>query len=72
MANSLAGKMIQFHAERIFKGNPVIGIVTQEDEEWIVVTLNHDIEGMVNSWEAGETKQFRKILISNIKTLTTK
>lgn len=58
------GAKIHFHAHRIFKGNPVKGILQSQDDEWIEVTLLNDIEGMVNNWYAGETKQFRKTLIT--------
>lgn len=57
------GQTIKFHAHRIIKGNPIVGELLGQDEEWIEVRLHHDIEGMVNSWEVGETKPFRKILI---------
>lgn len=64
------GDAIQFQASRIMFGNPVKGTFISEDDEWITVTLHHYIEGMVNSWEAGEEKQFRKTLIGPITTLT--
>jgi hypothetical protein len=63
------GQTIQFHAVRIFKGNPIQGVLQWQDEEWIDVTLLNDIEGMVTSWEAGENKKFRKELIKFEKIL---
>lgn len=63
------GQIIQFHSNRILHGNPVKGTVVSEDDEWITITLDHYIEGMVNSWEAGEEKQFRKTLIGPITVL---
>lgn len=60
------GKIIQFHAERIRKGNPVKGVLKSVSDEWIEVELLKDIHGMANSWWKGELKSFRKILIHNV------
>lgn len=63
------GQSIEFHASRIFKGNPVKGVLQNQDDEWITVTLLNDCEGMVNYWLAGEEKQFRKSLLTFKKIL---
>ena len=61
------GDNIIFTAHRIFNGNPVEGKLVSEDGEWIGVELSHSIEGMNAVWDKGETKRFRKSLISNPK-----
>lgn len=58
------GKHVEFHASRIFKGNPIKGVVTSISDEWIEVELAHTCEGMVNIWPAGSLKEFRISLIS--------
>lgn len=63
VSSSALGKRVQFSAARIRKGNPVRGLVTSEDDEWIEVELEHKIEGLATVWEAGERKTFRKTLI---------
>lgn len=57
------GKKIEFHASRIFKGNPVKGTLVWFDEEWFAVKLDHYIEGMSEGWDKGEEKTFRKSLV---------
>jgi hypothetical protein len=56
-------KVIEFHASRIIKGNPVKGVFIFQDEEWLTVRLLKNIEGMANVWKKGEEKTFRKSLI---------
>jgi hypothetical protein len=60
---------VQFNAQRIYKGNPVKGIVVSEDEEWVTIKLDHDLEGQANVWHEGEEKKFRKSFLSDIKIL---
>lgn len=64
------GDTIEFNYSRIMKGNPVSGIVTDLDDEWIVLKLFKYIEGIRSTWEKGEEKLFRKSLIyGSIKKL---
>lgn len=63
VSGSAIGKTVEFHASRIMKGNPVRGIVTAKDDEWMEVELLKDIEGMANVWGKGERKSFRLELI---------
>lgn len=67
--NINVGETVQFTAQRIMKGNPVKGVVTNLDNEWIEVRLSHYIEGIVSNWESGELKSFRIELINNLKTI---
>ncbi len=69
LEKSLVGKTVQFHAQRIIKGNPVKGLVVLEDKEWITLKLSHDLEGMVTFWYKYEEKAFRKTLISELTIL---
>lgn len=57
------GDNIKFTAQRIFHGNPVIGKLISDSDEWIDIELDHDLEGMNNVSYRGETKKFRKSLI---------
>lgn len=66
MANNI-GKYAEFTAIRIVKGNPVKGKIVAENEDSISVELSHDIEGMANVWEEGETRIFKKEFIHSLK-----
>lgn len=64
------GDMVQFNASRIMHGNPVEGIVKEIGMEWIEIELTKYIEGISNSWDAGEVKSFRlSLIIGSIKIL---
>jgi hypothetical protein len=58
------GDEIKFHAQRILRGNPVTGVLIEDEGEWITVKLTRYIEGMANSWDKGDEKAFRKCLIN--------
>lgn len=60
------GDKIQFHANRITKGNPVSGTLKRETETDVEVELDHDIEGLVNIWYEGDNRWFKKELIGKI------
>ena len=66
----LTGEMVEFHAVRIVKGNPVRGVVISEDKDSIQVKLEHTIEGLVTNWYEGEERWFDKKLINSIKIIT--
>lgn len=63
------GTNVSFTGMRISVGNPVKGKLISEDDEWIEVKLSHTIEWLVNVWFAGETKNFRKCLITGLKSI---
>lgn len=63
------GEHLQFDATRVMIGNPVTGKFISEDKEWLTVELTKQIEGLVNVWEIGYNRSFRKSLISNIKKI---
>ena len=45
----MIGKQVEFHAQRILKGNPVTGKLLSDDNEWVEIELTKELEGMVNS-----------------------
>jgi len=68
--NIKAGDKVTFHSERLTSGNPVKGTVESISEEWIDIKLDHTCEGIVNIWDKGEVKTFRRSLISGLKKIT--
>lgn len=63
------GSKVQFSAQRIRLGNPIIGTIVRQGDEWVTVKLHHDVAGLTNIWYMGEEKTFRISFLSNIKPL---
>lgn len=62
--NAMLGAVLVFEHSR--KGF-VTARLNSEDDEWYYTTILDDVEGMVNSWEAGESLALRKCLVRSIR-----